>query len=417
MKTLTLYTTVSLILFLFIIPSSQPVVAYEADGRRAINLEQSLVRSAELRIDQRLNRGGVRAVQHRNDEIIVKFTGSKQHTRVRTGGRDVEVVLAEYRNRADIEYAEPNYIAYAFGVPNDPYYQYQWNFDNDTYGGVQAEAAWGVTSGAGVTVAVLDTGIAYEDYNQSAQNRYYQAPDLADTNFVGGYDFVDNDTHANDTNGHGTHVAGTIAGATNNSLGVAGLASGATIMPVKVLGQNGAGSYADITDGIIFAADNGADVINLSLGGSASASYLEDALRYAYDKGVTIVAAAGNDGSEIVSYPAAYDAYVIAVGATRFDETLASYSNYGTALDIVAPGGDTSVDQNGDGYVDGILQQTFGTRTNSFSYYFYQGTSMATPHVAAAAALVIASGNAAVPSEVRSVLESTADDLGWCVTA
>ncbi len=207
-------------------------------------------------------------------------------------------------------------------------------------------------------------------------------------------------------------MAGTIAESTNNSEGVAGIAYGASIMPVKVLNSGGSGTYAAIASGIRFAADNGAKVINLSLGGSSGSLTLESALKYAFDKGVTVVAASGNDGSGSVSYPAAYNSYVIAVGATRFDNTRAKYSNYGTALDIVAPGGDSAVDQNGDGYGDGILQQTFSGSYGNFGYFFLQGTSMAAPHVAGVAALVVAHGAATSPNDVRTALESTADDLG-----
>lgn len=356
---------------------------------------------------------GDRSIEFKNDEIIVKFAGDAGPTRVATRGRRVVDVIGEYRGRTDVEYAEPNYIAYAFATPNDPLYSpYQWNFDNLVSGGVHAETAWDTTTGEGVVVAIVDTGVAYEDYRRGWFERYTQAPDLAGTSFIDGYDFVNNDTHANDDQGHGTHVAGTIAGTTNNNEGVAGLAHGATIMPIKVLASDGSGGYADVADGIRYAADNGANVINLSLGGPTGASYLEEAVCYAKNKGVTVVVASGNDGANTVSYPAAYNDCVIAVGATRFDETRASYSNGGTALDIVAPGGDTGVDQNGDGWGDGILQQTFGSNPNTFGYYFYQGTSMATPHVAAAAALVIAAGKASTPDEVQSLLESTADDLG-----
>lgn len=350
---------------------------------------------------------------YRGGEIIVKMEGAERFRRVRgTAAETVPELLATYRARGDVLYAEPNYLAHAFFVPNDQYYNYQWHFDNAVYGGVHAEDAWDVSTGSGVIVAVIDTGVAYENYVQGSR-RYYQAPDLAGTSFVAGYDFVNNDTHPNDDQGHGTHVTGTIAQSTNNSAGVAGLAYGASIMPIKALNSRGSGSYADIADGVRYAADNGASVINLSLGGSATATYLEEALAYAYNKGVTIVAASGNGGAGSVSYPAAYDDYVIAVGATRFDEARASYSNYGSSLDIVAPGGDTSVDQNGDGYRDGVLQQTFSSRRyGDFGYYFYQGTSMATPHVAAAAALVLANGNATTPDGVRSALEGSADDLG-----
>ncbi len=344
------------------------------------------------------------------EEIIVKYKGETNFRIEKLPhGKKVSDARYEHESRADIEYAEPNYIAHAFMVPNDPLYSFQWNFPK-----IGMPSAWDVatTAGSNVIVAVIDTGVAYENFTQ-APKTYVLAPDLAGTTFVPGFDYINNDTHPNDDNGHGTHVTGTIAGTTNNSLGVAGIAFNAKIMPVKVLAANGSGSYAAIANGIRFAADNGAKVINMSLGGSAPSVTLESALQYAFNKGVTIVAASGNDSAGVVSYPAAYNNYVIAVGATRFDNAKAPYSNYGTALDIMAPGGDTSVDQNGDGYGDGILQQTFqGANLGAFNYYFFQGTSMATPHVVGVAALVIAKGNAVTPTAVRAALESSADDLG-----
>ncbi len=345
---------------------------------------------------------------YRDDEIIVKYKNSDKPVKIKNNkGKKVFDLVKEHKKRGDVEYAEPNYIAYADSVPDDTWYSYQWNFDNDEYGGVHAEAAWDITDGSGVVVAVVDSGVAYEDYGS-----YYQAPDLEGTNFVTGYDFVNNDWHPNDDYGHGTHVAGTIAQTTNNDRGVAGLAHGASIMPVKVISEEGYGSYSDIADGIRFAADNGADVINLSVSGSQPSFTLEDAVRYAYEKGVTVVTSAGNSGQNDVSYPSKYDDYVISVGATRYDETLAPYSNHGPSLDLVAPGGDLDVDQDNDGYSDGVLQQTFYYSLWDFDYYYYQGTSMAAPHVAAAAAMIIAEDVANTPDEVREVLETTADDLG-----
>ena len=350
------------------------------------------------------------------DEILVKFKADAKHFRVIKvpEGKVLEKVK-EYSERTDVDYAEPNYYAYAFWSPNDPYYSYQWDLDNPVYGGIQMEQAWGIQTGsASVVVAVVDTGVAYENYSK-LRKRYYLAPDLANTVFVPGYDFVENDTHPNDDNSHGTHVTGTIAQSTDNGLGVAGIAFNTAIMPVKVLDRYGSGTYADVADGIVWATDHGADIISLSLGGSSPSSTLEGAVKYAYDHGVTVIAAAGNDGSSRLSYPAAYDDCVIAVGATRYDETLAYYSNYGTSLDLVAPGGDTRVDQNGDGHVDGILQNTFNPNTKNtgdFGYWFFQGTSMATPHVSGVAALLLAQGNAGTPDEVRTALQETAEDLG-----
>jgi len=332
--------------------------------------------------------------------------------------KTVSEMLELYRRNPHVEYAEPNYIAHAFWKPNDEYYQYQWHMNNAEYGGIHMEEAWDIESGNnGIRVAVIDTGVAYEDYTEPGRwwrrKTYYRAPDLGETAFVPGYDFVDDDSHPNDDNGHGTHISGTIAQTTNNGIGVAGVAFNCLIMPVKVLDTNGSGTYADVAEGIRFAVDNGAHIINMSLGGPYYSVTLRDAVAYAYSKGVTIVCAAGNDGSSnAVSYPAAYDDYCIAVGATRYDETVTYYSNGGSSLDLVAPGGDLNVDQNGDGYVDGILQQTFGSKTNDWGYWFYEGTSCAAPHVSGVAALLIAEGVATTPDEVREFLQSSAKDKG-----
>ncbi|MHB1417818.1 MAG: S8 family peptidase, partial [Chloroflexota bacterium] len=271
----------------------------------------------------------------------------------------------------------------------------------------QMGQAWDVSNGSGVVVAIIDTGVAYEDYDV-----YKKAPDLASTAFVPGWDFVNGDAHPNDDYGHGTHVAGTIAQSTNNGLGVAGIAYGAQIMPLKVLDASGSGTDADVADAIKWAADHGARVANLSLGGPEPGTVLQDAINYAYDRGVVVVASAGNDNKGSVSYPAACD-HTIAVGATRYDQARAPYSNYGQALDLAAPGGDLSVDQNGDTYGDGIVQQTFGSGDPAnFSFYFYQGTSMAAPHVTGAAALLLAHGNVTTPDQVLAALAATAKDLG-----
>lgn len=268
------------------------------------------------------------------------------------------------------------------------------------------EAAWDISTGSPtVVVAVVDTGVSYENYTDPISGiTYYQAPDLACTSFTSPYDFVDGDTHANDDNRHGTHVTGTIAGCANNGLGVASVAPDATIMPVKVLNSIGSGTYADIATGIIYAADNGADIINLSLGGPFPSTTLYNALAYASNKGVVIVCST-------VGYPAGYNEYCMPVGATRYDETRPAYSNYGNKLSVVAPGGDLSVDQDGNGYGDGVLQQTFNGNFYLWGYWFFEGTSMAAPHVSGVAPLLISTG-VTDPAVVRTCIESTAKDLG-----
>jgi len=342
-----------------------------------------------------------------DDEIVVKMKGEKGFKVMKVAKGKVAQEVENHRKKNEVEFAEPNYIARALFVPNDPYYQYQWHFNLS--GGINAGEAWDISLGDGVVVAIVDTGIAYETYS-----KFCKATDLASTCFVSGYNFVNNTTHANDDNGHGTHVAGTVAQSTNNGLGTAGVAHKSCLMPVKVLNSAGSGTYAAIANGIIWAADNGANVINMSLGGTSGSEALLSAIKYANSKGATIVAACGNNASGAgCLYPAAYNDYVISVGATQYDRTKAPYSNYGANLDLVAPGGNTAIDQNGDGYADGILQQTFASsRFCSFGYYFYQGTSMAAPHVAGTVALLIANGNAANPDDVKTALKTTARDLG-----
>jgi serine protease len=290
--------------------------------------------------------------------------------------------------------------------PNDPMYKSQWHFDM-----VGAETAWQSARGDGVIVAVIDTGVSPGLMANGAKSRWRRVPDLKETAFVAGYNFVDDDADPSDGNGHGTHVAGTIAQSTNNALGVAGLAHHAKIMPIKVLSDQGSGTVADIANGIRFAADHGAKVINMSLGGGLYSSTMARAVKYAHDKGVTVVCAAGNGGRQKVEYPAAYDGCV-AVSALGPDGKLAFYSSYGKELDIAAPGGDTRVDLNKDGLPDGVLQDTIARGDPTKHGFFpFQGTSMATPHVAAVAALVISAG-VTDPDRVEQLLESTAKDLG-----
>ena len=325
--------------------------------------------------------------------------------------KNVFELAAAYAKNPSVEYAQPNYICRAFFIPNDTYYPYQWNFPM-----IHTEQAWDIETGdTSVVVAVVDTGVAYENYIKSRRSRYYLAPDLAGTNFVQGYDFIENDSHPNDDEGHGTHITGTIAQTTNNSLGVAGVAFNCSIMPVKVLDKNGSGTADTLADGISYAADHGAKVINMSLGFSSDVTpddipAVTEAVQFAYGKGCILAAASGNEGVGTVSLPAAYPE-VIAVGAVHSGDERADYSQYGPGLELVAPGGDEE-DRNGDGYMDGVLQQTFGSSTNDWGYWFYTGTSCATPHVSAVAALLFSHNPDLSNEDVRQILRSTAVDLG-----
>jgi len=344
----------------------------------------------------------VRAVSaqlHRNLRTdVVRHSEAGRFDVVRVPeGRAVDDVIQEYVASGLVEYAEPNYSVSATWKPNDQYYSLQWHFDQ-----VNAEAAWDMQQGGSsvIVVAVLDTGVAYEN-----NTPYSLAPDLAGTVFVSGYDFVNDDEHPNDDNGHGTHVTGTIAQTTNNGIGVAGLAFGVSIMPVKVLGADGLGWMDTVAEGVYYAVNNGAHVINLSLGGDSGPQTLADALDYAHDQEVVVIASAGNSGpTGPDQYPAAYPS-TIAVGATGYTMARASYSNTGDYLDIVAPGGDGSY------YV---WQETFddGDHLTDFHVWGMQGTSMAAPHVSAAVALLLSLNAALTPDEIRFILESTAFDLG-----
>jgi serine protease len=319
------------------------------------------------------------------------------------------------RRRWEVAVAEPNYVAMA--TTANPYFRpYQWYlFDRGEMSanaasnyGINADSAWSYSQGDGATVALLDTGCAYADYGV-----YHQAPDLATARIRPGWDFVNNDGYPNDDNGHGTHVATTLVSPVGDGIGIAGVAPACTIMPIKVLGADASGSYENIAGGIRYAADQGAQIINLSLNGTEPSAILQDAVQYATTKGCLIVAAAGNESRFGVGYPARYPP-CIAVGATRFDGQLAAYSNRGWGLTLVAPGGDTTLDQNGDGYPDGILAQTFDPQKgyDSFGYYFYAGTSMAAPQVSGVAALALSLNPHLGPDGLRQALLSSATHLG-----
>ena len=303
-------------------------------------------------------------------------------------GREEELLSALARDPR-VEHAEPMALYRALFVPDDPLYATkQWHLKR-----VGAERAWDYTCGEGVTVAVVDTGVACFD-----KGPFSRGTDLAGTRCLGGWNFVDDSPEAVDDQGHGTHVAGTIAQTTNNGVGAAGLAYCATLMPVKVLNKQGFGTVASVAEGIRFAADEGARVINLSLGGPIKSSLIGDAIAHALSRNVVIVAAAGNSGGS-VGWPAAYPG-VIAVSATDADDKIAWFSSRGPEVDIAAPG-------------VGVTQQTIcnGGRDRCEIFGTFNGTSMASPHVAGVAAMIEAVGVTRAQA-VADVLASTARGQG-----
>ena len=354
---------------------------------------------------------------------LVRYTSPYTGTK-RIGipkGKTVPEMVKLYQAEDVVEYAKPNYICRASFNPNDPYYSYQWHFPL-----IDMPLAWDIqpSGDPGIVVAVLDTGVAYEDYEEPIPGpgkstrsiTYALAPDLAGTPFVAGYDFVNDDDHPNDDNAHGTHVTGTIAQTTDNEFGVAGMAFGTSIMPVKVLDKNGGGTSQSLAGGLYYAADNGADVISMSLGFGSGVTPddipdVTDAVAYASGKGVILVASSGNDGGNVVSLPAAYPD-VIAVGAVHSGDERASYSQYGSALEVVAPGGD-GIDRDDNDYMDGVLQQTFSEgNPTDLGFWLYTGTSMAAPHVSGLVALLLAQDETMTQAEIREILHGTSVDLG-----
>lgn len=276
----------------------------------------------------------------------------------------------------EVRYAEPNYKAFiADTIPSDANWGLQYGLIN-----IHAPQGWDMATGsAAVTIAIVDSGVDLGHADLAAK-------------IVPGYDFVNNDSIPQDDNGHGTHVAGIAAASSNNGVGVAGVSWGARIMPVKVLDSNGNGSFANVAAGISWATDNGAQVINLSVGGGSPSTVLQDAVNYAYGKGVVLVAAAGNTGSGFVLYPARYP-NVIAVGAVDNANNRAGFSNFGPELDLVAPG-------------SLIYSTVIG------GYGYKSGTSMAAPYVSGLAAILRGYPGGYSPAGIAFAMESSALDLG-----
>jgi subtilase family serine protease len=309
-------------------------------------------------------------------------------------GSDIPQIIKDYRQDPNVEYAEPDFIASITLVPNDPSFSSQWSLDNigQTGGKVDADIdapeAWDISTGSGSTViAIVDTGVDM------------QHPDLV-SKIVPGYDFVNDDADPTDDYGHGTHVAGIASASSNNAQGATGICWACKIMPVKVLDASGGGYYSWIAGGIVFSADSGAKVINMSLGGLFGSQTLQDAIEYAYSKGVVIVAAMGNGGDLTPSYPAVYPE-VIAVGATDYNDLRAQFSTFGGHIDVVAPGVDilSTVPPAGDSCC-----------SDPSGYMLLSGTSMATPHVAGLAGLIRSFNPSLSRDQVYSILKHSAED-------
>ena len=455
-----------------------------------VNLSGSTIQEAE--------------VQYIQDEIIVQFKG-KNPKLIKVSAGQVEAEVERYSQMDNVEYAEPNYLAHVMGVldeplllfpknlftptekwtragqssydpldnsfPNDPLYKDQWNLHGSQEGGINIEPAWDLTMvstyedysrrtpnyvpgldvrdeyyNTQVIVAVIDTGVAYEDYidyegakdsfleeredwdedwgppppkdniNQKLVRRYNKCPDFEGTCFVPGYDFVNNDTHPNDDHGHGTAVAGVIAQDTDNRAGSAGIAFRSCIMPVKVMNAMGGGDMYRVSAGIYWAADHGADIINIGFGMSIGPKILLDAIFYAWSMGITIVAPVGNHNSDILIYPAAFDPFVIGVGATDSNKNRTSYSNYNQTVDLVAPGGDIkgkAIWQSSFAGVNAIkdLVERDG-KSQSFEYLPFAGTCFSAAHVSGVAALILSGQRNLDPVFVETILSATAEDLG-----
>jgi len=335
-----------------------------------------------------------------------------------------KAVQAYRRERGHVVYAEPDYVVHVAMTPDDPYYASSgtWGQSYDDLWGLKQNRldcapGWDVTQGAGAVVAVIDTGGDYLHSDLAAaiwENPGEIADNLIDDDGNGyvddwiGWNFATygGGTPGNnpwDGHGHGTHCAGTIAAVGNNATGIIGVAPQARVMILKGLGDGGSGYSSDLAQCVVYAVDNGADVLSCSFSGSGTSQTMTDAFNYAYSNGVVSVAAAGNNNADVANYRPANIENVIAVAATDANDAKASFSNYGTLIDVAAPG------------VDILSLRATGTSMGSpinADYTRANGTSMACPHAAGVCALILAATPGLAPDTVRAVLRATADDIG-----
>jgi thermitase len=317
-------------------------------------------------------------------------------------GADVETVVAAFSLNPDVEYAEPDFICKACATPNDTLFKYQYALSNTGQqifsvpgspigkpsADIKATAAWEETEGsADVIIGLPDTGIDFTH------------PDLKNKYLNTGYDLINNDFDATDDFGHGTMVAGIIAAETNNNEGVAGVAWNCKILPVKVLDENGEGYMDTVADGIRWAVDNGAKVINLSLGGPDLSQTLRLAVQYAFNKDVLVVSAAGNDNDKVL-YPAAFESYVLAAAGTDYNDERYSLSNFGAEIDVAAPCVDILAPYPIKLTPPGYLNYAYGT-----------GTSFAAAHVSGLAALIVSIKPWLKAADLMNIIRYSADDV------
>ncbi|MFW6131704.1 MAG: S8 family peptidase [Candidatus Aminicenantaceae bacterium] len=311
---------------------------------------------------------------------------------------DIDMTLYLLKRNPDIIYAEKNYPVYITETPNDIFFKLQYSLHtSNTIPGssqlenrpdIRATEGWEETKGdEEVIIAIVDTGVDLLH------------PDLENKIISNGRDFINDDFDANDDHGHGTHVAGIAAADTDNSNGIAGVAWNCKILPIKSLNKNGVGEYSHLINGITYAANNGAHVINLSVGGENPSQALSDALSYAYDKDIVIVASTGNEGGAVL-YPAAYDDYCLAVAATDENNQRVSWSNFGPEVDVAAPGKDIF-----------SCDPTALTDPGRIPYQYRSGTSMATPHVAGLAALIKSLKPWLTADEIMNIIRYSSDDI------
>jgi thermitase len=297
---------------------------------------------------------------------------------IQVPAKAAEKLIDALQNHPEVEYAEPDFTAEAIGTANDPLFTQgsQWHLSK-----IQAPSAWDISTGStSVVVAVVDSGVRASH------------PDLAGK-VLAGYDFIANDSDPTDENGHGTAVAGVVAPASNNSIGVTGVAWLNPILPVRVLDAAGSGSYSAICNGITYAADRGARVINLSLGGTSSSRALQDAVNYAWNKKCVLIAAAGNNGNNIAVYPGACS-NVVAVSATDSADVRPTWSNYGSYVDVAAPGVNVTTLYGADQYAG------------------WNGTSFSSPVTAGVVALMASANPLLNNAQLVDLLLKNSDDIG-----